>query len=96
MIKKNNNNIKFFLIKLISITLAVIIIINVTYNLILADKMEAINNLFSLSKKENIEKIKNKLRNEIRNGLKKEKILNQEDKQLILNIVEKIKSELKD
>ena len=40
-----NNTLKFFFIKLISITFAIIVIINVTYNLILADKMDNINKL---------------------------------------------------
>ena len=43
----NPNNLKTFFIKLISITFAIIIIINVTYNLILADKLENINDSLS-------------------------------------------------
>ena len=49
--KENKNEIKKFLIKLAAITFAIIIIINVTYNLILADKMENLNAILSLNKK---------------------------------------------
>ena len=45
--KENRNEIKKFLIKLAAITFAIIIIINVTYNLILADKMENLNTILS-------------------------------------------------
>ena len=89
----NPNNLKTFFIKLISITFAVIIIINVTYNLILADKLESINNLLQLNKKENIELIKNKIRLEIEKGVKKDKILNEEDKILLYKLYKKLRKE---
>ena len=44
------SNLKVFFVKLISITFAIIIIINVIYNIFLADKMEMINKLSSLDK----------------------------------------------
>ena len=44
------NNLKIFFIKLASVTFSIIVIINVIYNLILADKLEKINNLFELDK----------------------------------------------
>ena len=75
---KNINKIKLkkFFIKLIAITFAVIIVINTTYNLIFADKLENINKFLSLNKKENREFIKQKLRTEIKEGLDKDYILN--------------------
>ena len=84
----NKNNLKFFFIKLISIIFGIIIVINISYNLLLAEKIE------SLSNKENIEIVKNKIRSEIKSGLNKDKILNEEDKQLILKFYLKIKNEL--
>jgi len=84
----NKNNLKFFFIKLISIIFGIIIVINISYNLLLAEKIE------SLSNKENIEIFKNKIRSEIKSGLNKDKILNEEDKQLILKFYLKIKNEL--
>ena len=92
---KNKPSLKTFFIKLVAITLSIIIIINVTYNLIFADKLEAINKISSLNNKENIEQIKNKIREELKQGLKKERILNNEDAELINKFYSKIKKELK-
>ena len=89
----NPNNLKTFFIKLISITFAIIIVINVTYNLILADKLESINSLLQLNKKENIELVKNKIRLEIEKGIKKDKILNEEDKILLYKLYKKLRKE---
>lgn len=93
--KENKNEIKKFLIKLAAITFAIIIIINVTYNLILADKMENLNTILSLNKKENIEQIKNKIRVEVKKGLQKDKILEDEDKKLLIDLYNKLKNEFK-
>ena len=90
---RNQNNLKIFFIKLIAVTFSIIIIINVTYNLILADKLENINKLLQLNKKENIESVKNKIRSEIQSGLEKDKLFNKEDKILIYKFYNKIKKE---
>ena len=90
---KNKNNLKIFFIKLVAITFSVIVIINVTYNLILADKLENINTLLQLNKKENIESVKNKIRSEIQSGLEKDNIMNKEDKILIFKFYKKIREE---
>ncbi len=89
----NQSDLKFFFIKLIAITFAVIVIINVTYNLIFAEKFENINKLLSLSDKENIELVKDKIRLEIEKGLRKDKIMNEEDKVLFYKFYLKIKNE---
>lgn len=96
MQENNKNNIKFFLIKLFAISLAIILIINVIFNTIFADKLDFLNKLMSLNNKQNIQILKNKLRKEIKNGLSKERILNEEDKKLIIQIINKIKNELKE
>ena len=93
---RNQTNLKKFLIKLIAITFAIIIIINVTYNLIFADNLENINKLLLLNKKENIESLKDKVRSELKQGLEKDQILNKEDKILIYKFYLKIKNEFKD
>ena len=95
-IDKNKSEIKKFLIKLAAITFAIIIIINVTYNLIFADKMENINKILLLNKKENIESVKDKIRSELEQGLQKDQIINDEDKLLIYKFYLKIKNEFKD
>jgi len=89
----NKSDLKKFFIKLIAIVFAVIIIINVSYNLIFAEKLETINKLFNLSDKENSKQIKDKIRSEIRSGLDKDKILNEEDKMLLYKFYLKLKNE---
>ena len=92
----NKSDLKKFFIKLIAIVFAVIIIINVSYNLIFAEKLETINKLFNLSDKENSKQIKDKIRSEIRSGLDKDKILNEEDKILLYRFYLKLKNEFKE
>jgi len=91
---KNKTELKTFFIKLISIVISIIIIINVSYNLIFAEKMESINTLLNINKKENIETLKNKIRIEIEKGIEKEKILNDEDAELLYKFYSKIKEEI--
>ena len=82
---ENNNktDLKRFLIKLVAAVFAIIILINVSYNLFFADKLENINKLFNAGDKQNIEFVKNKIRLEIKSALDKDKILNDEDKILL-------------
>ena len=89
-------DLKKFFIKLIAIIFAVIIVINISYNLIFADKLENINKLFSLNNKDNIEQIKNKIRLEIKSSLDKDKILHEEDKILLYKFYLKLKNEFKE
>ena len=90
------NNLKIFFIKLASITISIIVIINVIYNLILADKLEKINSLFELDKSKFRNDLRVKIRKEIQNGLEKENILNKEDKILIYNLYKKIQKEFEE
>ena len=92
----NQSDLKIFFIKLIAITFAIIVVINVTYNLIFAEKLENINKLLSLSDKENIELVKDKIRLEIEKGLRKDKIMNEEDKVLFYKLYLKIKNEFQE
>jgi len=95
----NDNNkadLKRFIIKLVMVTFSIIVIINVTYNLIFAEKFENINKLLQLNNKENIEKMKDKMRYEIREGLAKDKIFNEEDKKLFYQFYLKVKNEFKE
>jgi len=95
----NDNNkadLKRFIIKLVMVTFSIIVIINVTYNLIFAEKLEGINKLLQLDNKENVEKMKDKMRFEIKKGLAKDKILNEEDKILLYQLYLKVKNEFKE
>ena len=93
---KNNSDLKRFFIKLIAITFSIILVLNITYNLIFEENLKNINKILSINNKENIEQIKEKVRLEIKNGLKKDKILNEEDKILLYKFYLKIKNEFKE
>ena len=45
----NKSNLKIFFIKLVAITFSIIIIVNITYNLIFAEKLENINKILLLN-----------------------------------------------
>ena len=92
----NKTDLKKFFIKLFAITLSIVIIINITYNLIFAKHFENINRLLSLNNKESIELIKDKIRFEIKKGLSKDKIMNDEDKILFYKFYLKIKNEFQE
>ena len=92
----NKNTLKIFFIKLIAITFSIIIVINITYNLIFAEKLENINKLLTINNKKNIEEIKSKIRIEIKNGLSKDKIFKEEDKKLLYQLYLKVKNEFKE
>ena len=92
----NKADLKRFFIKLITVTISIIVIINITYNLIFAEKFEIINKLLSNDNKENIEQMKDKIRFELREGLAKDKIFNEEDKKLLYEFYLKVKNEFKE
>ena len=86
-------NLKIFLIKLISISIASVIVINLIFNLILGERLEKIDKILSLNKSHNRNEIKEKIRNELTDGLNKENIIAEEDKILLYKIYLKIKRE---
>jgi hypothetical protein len=95
MQENNPNNLKSFFIKLISITIAVIIVFNVVFNLIFAQRLEKIDKIFSIFETQERKDIKNKIISELEKGLEKEEIINKEDKIIILKTYNKIKKEFK-
>ncbi len=96
MNQNNKTNLKGFFIKLTAITFAIIVVINVTYNLIFADKLESVAKLLSLNNQQNIEVVKDKIRSEMKRSLLKEKIINEEDKVLFYKFYLKIKNEFQE
>lgn len=50
--------------------------------------------IYNLKSKENIELIKNKIRDEMNTAIKKDKLLDERDKKLINDFIEKIRKEL--
>ena len=84
---------KQFFIKLISITVAIILIINVLYNLILAEQLEGLKKLLSVSDSQVRRELKQRIRNEAERSLNKKNILNKEDKIILYKLYIKIKKE---
>ena len=91
-----SENLKIFFIKLISISIAVIILINVLFNLIIADKMKYFDVLFSLTDLENRKVYGEKVRDDLKEILKKDEIIKKEDKILLYNLYKKLESEFKE
>jgi len=89
-------NLKPFFIKLVAISIAVVIIINLIFNILLGERLEKIDKLISLSDSSTRNEIKLKIRSELDKGLNKEKIFSEDDKILIYKVYKKIKKEFKD
>ena len=92
----NSKNLKIFFIKLVLIFIATIIAINVLFNLIISDKMQSFDILFSLSELENRRDYGNKLRDNLNELLKKDDIIKEEDKILLYKLYQKLKSEFEE
>ena len=92
----NPKNLKIFFIKLVSIFIAIIIAINVLFNLIISDKMKSHDILFSLTELENRRDYGNKLRDNLNELLKKDDIIKEEDKILLYKLYQKLKSEFEE
>ena len=89
-------NLRPFFIKLFAISIAVIIIINLIFNIILGERLEKIDKIISLSDSSTRNEIKLKIRSELNKGLDKENIFSKEDKVLIYKIYKKIQKEFED
>lgn len=90
-----SQNLKIFFIKLISIVLAIIITINILYNLILSERLEKIDRILLLNNDQYRETIKDKIRKELQDGLEKDNMISVEDKKLLYKIYLKLKDEFK-
>ena len=90
---KPQNNYKSFFIKLASISLAIVIVINLLFNLIFAERLEKIDKVLSLDKSKTRSEFKQKIRNELSKGLNKENMIAEEDKILLYKLYLKIKKE---
>ena len=91
--QENNQDIqkggyKSFFIKLASISIAIVIIINLLFNLILSERLEKIDKIFSLDK--------TKIRSELSKGLNKEDMIATEDKIILYKLYLKIKKEFEE
>ena len=95
--KNNESNsqksLKSFFIKLISVSIASIIVINLIFNIIFAERLEKIDKILLLNNNQFRLKIKEKIKNELTDSLNKENILYEEDKILLYKIYLKLKKE---
>ena len=94
---KNTNpkNLKIFFIKLISISIDLIIVINVLFNLMISN-IKYMDVLVSLTELETRREYADNLRDDLNDLLKKDKILKEEDKILLYKLYKKIKTEFEE
>ena len=91
----NKSNLKLFFIKLVSISIAIILIINFLFNMILSERLDKIDKILSVIDRNERVEIGNKIRNEIENTLNKENLIYEQDKILLFKLYLKIKEEFK-
>ena len=72
------------------------IIINMTYNLVIADKLEIVSKIMSFSDIRVRKEMREEFRDIVKESLNKEQILNKEDKIILFNFYKKIKKEFEE
>ena len=87
------SNLKLFFIKLISISIVVVIVINLIFNLIFAERLEKLDELLLLNNTKARQSVKEKIRDELNESLNKENLIYEEDKVLLYKLYQKIKKE---
>ena len=87
------NNLKNYFIKVISISFAVIIIINVVFNLILGDRIEKIDKILSIFEMKERKEMKDKFMSELNKNLQNKDMIDKEDKIILLKVYKKIRKE---
>ena len=90
---RSQKSLKSFFIKLISISIAVFILVNLIFNIIFAERLEKIDKILLLNDNQFRNEIKEKIKNELTDSLNKENILYEEDKILLYKIYLKLKKE---
>ena len=90
--KKNKKELKSFYIKLISITFAIIIVINVTFNLI-GEKLDYLNKIIALTELEERRNLAENLRENLIESLDKKVLIKKEDKILLIKLYKKLQAE---
>ena len=91
--KISQSNLKIFFIKLILVSVAFIIVINLLFNLIFAERLEKIDKILLLNTSLQRNEMKEKIREELTDGLNKENMIAEEDKILLYKIYLKLKKE---
>ena len=93
---KPQKSLKGFFIKLISISIASIIVINLIFNLIFAERLEKLDKVLSIGRSDIRQDIQEKIRKELNDSLSKENILYEEDKILLYKLYQKLIKEFQD
>ena len=91
----SNGSLKFFFIKLVSISIAIILIINFLFNMILSERLDKIDKILNLGDRNERFEIRDKIRWEIEKGLTKENLFSEQDRILLFKLYLKIKEEFK-
>ena len=81
---------------MVSIAIVLVIVINLIFNLIFADRLEKIDKILLLNQSAVREEVKEKIRSELNDGLDNENLLAEEDKILLYKIYIKLKKEFED
>ena len=89
----SQKSLKSFFIKLISVSIASVIVINLIFNIIFAERLEKIDKILLLNDNQFRNEIKEKIKNELTDSLNKENILYEEDKILLYKIYLKLQKE---
>ena len=94
--KSSQKDLKKFFIKLISVSIVILIMINLIFNLFIAERLEKIDKILLLNKSEFREEMKVKIREELNKGLNKENSIAEEDKILLYKFYLKLRKEFQD
>ena len=93
---KSQKNLKVFFIKLISIGIVTIIVVNVAFNVLFAERLEKIDKVLFLNKSTYRYELQDKIRKELNRGLNKENLISEDDKILLYKLYLKLKKEFQD
>ena len=93
---RSQKNLKAFFIKLISIAIAAIIVVNVVFNVLFAERLEKIDKILFLNKSTYRYELQDKIRKELNRGLNKENLISEDDKILLYKLYLKLKKEFQD
>ena len=92
----SQKTLKSFFIKLISISIASVIVINLIFNLIFAERLEKLDKVLSIGRSDIRYDLQEKIRNELNDSLSKENILYEKDKILLYKLYQKLIREFQD
>ena len=95
---ENNSkrNLKIFFIKLISIAVVFVISFNVLFNLIFDERLKALDKILLLNDDVPRHELKEKIREELSDGLNNKNLLSEEDKILLYKLYIKLKKEFEE